>query len=218
LYSLWKALAMTSFWKGMFAPPMQKTVDDVSYVALPQMTADDWRYIDYTNLNEVAKNRITEAIFDGELVGFFDVRVTNKAAKPRYLWPARLAQVTRMRINRGPVGHAFFRNETGGAGAVEVESAQTTLISDAISTVAASPFATTIVAKLVKDATDKGDGTICDDISREFPEWDTPEKAAKYLESLDNRDTVLAAVSLYAMCHSQDATEELVRDLGLTGL
>jgi hypothetical protein len=62
----------------------------VSYIPVEDMTADDWRWLDFETIRLYAKNQIAELAFQGDLAGFFDVTFIEKAhkAKPRYLYAA----------------------------------------------------------------------------------------------------------------------------------
>lgn len=85
---------MEPFWKGAFGVPqpvqhpLRKSIGTVRFVPISEMTPRDWRWLDFDNTRTVAQNRIARMIMAGSLRGFFQVMITEKAAKNEYFWPA----------------------------------------------------------------------------------------------------------------------------------
>ncbi len=77
---------MENVWKGMFSPNIRKSIGTVTYVPLVDMSPRDWDWLDYNGIRTVARNRIDSCVLQGNLLGFFRVMITEKAAKNEYLW------------------------------------------------------------------------------------------------------------------------------------
>lgn len=96
-------------WDGAFSPILRKSVGTVRYVPLVDMTLRDWEWLDYDNIRTVARNRIASALVRGQLRGFFQVMLTQKAAKLEYFWPATPADIQQFAES----GEAdFFRHQS----------------------------------------------------------------------------------------------------------
>lgn len=85
--------SVSTSWNGAFAPSVKKSIGRVRFVPLAEMTARDWDWLDYDRIRTVAQNRIAAAIMRGQLKGFFQVMITEKAAKNEYFWPATPADI-----------------------------------------------------------------------------------------------------------------------------
>lgn len=72
-------------WNGAFT--FQKSIGTITFVPISRMTARDWRWLDFDNCRTVAQNRIARYVLQGSLRGFFQVMITEKAAKNEYFWP-----------------------------------------------------------------------------------------------------------------------------------
>lgn len=99
---------MTGFWKGAFDPSVVKHRDHlhstfeehqashlgrspIEFIPLEDMEDADWTYLDYYGLRNVARNRISDFVVDGRLIGFWEVTIfleKAKKTKAKYLWPA----------------------------------------------------------------------------------------------------------------------------------
>lgn len=77
----------------MFSPRVTKSIGRVRFVPLADMTPRDWAWLDFDNTRTVAQNRIASAIMRGQLRGFFQVMITEKAAKSEYFWPATATEI-----------------------------------------------------------------------------------------------------------------------------
>lgn len=95
-------------WNGAFSPRFTKSVGRVKFVPLSRMTPRDWEWLDYDNIRTIARNRIATLIVRGQLVGFFQVMITEKAAKNEYFWPATPEEVRQLSEGGDP---EFFRHE-----------------------------------------------------------------------------------------------------------
>jgi len=107
---------MESFWSGAFSPTFKKTIATATFIPLEDMSEKDWLTLDYFNLRNVARNRISDLVVEGEIVGFFRVDILEKArhTKPRYFWPATQAMYIRFKNNDDGDEDApkFFRNKS----------------------------------------------------------------------------------------------------------
>ena len=92
-------------WNGAFG--LRKEIGRIRYVPLSQMTARDWAWLDYDGIRTVARNRIANAAVKGQLKGFFQVMIVEKAAKNEYFWPATPAEIEAFATTGG---HNFFRH------------------------------------------------------------------------------------------------------------
>lgn len=99
-------------WNGAFSPSMRKSIGAVRFMPLSQMSSRDWDWLEYDNLRETARNRIASTIVSGNLIGFFQVMITEKAkAKNEYLWPATKLMLDEFEAG-DLMGPDFFRYES----------------------------------------------------------------------------------------------------------
>lgn len=71
---------MDNFWKGAFVP-LRKHFMRAQYIRFEDMTAKDWKILDYPNLRPQAKRNIQKQINNCNLDGFFRVEVDQHIGK-----------------------------------------------------------------------------------------------------------------------------------------
>lgn len=67
-----------NIWNGIIVPQVQKSIGTVRFIPLAQMTAENWKVLDYEALRETAINRLEQKA-RGRLIGFFEVTIVSSA-------------------------------------------------------------------------------------------------------------------------------------------
>jgi hypothetical protein len=85
-----------NLWKGVFTGhTLSKHVEEIAFRGVLTLSLDDWKHLDYPNLNPAARARIDAAILNDEFEGFYDVRINrhlekhSHGGKDRYLYPGK---------------------------------------------------------------------------------------------------------------------------------
>lgn len=92
-------------WNGAFS--LRKSIGTVTFVPISYMSSRDWKWLDFDNTRTIAQNRIARMIMSGRLRGFFQVLITEKAAKNEYFWPANFDMIDEFAETADPT---FFIN------------------------------------------------------------------------------------------------------------